>query len=254
MSHLAYHTHMSKINYCLAPHIAAVQQCLLPFRFKAFCRLPIFVLYVGALAACGGGGSDGGLQTPAISQASTTPTTAISNAPDPVTPGTPAPIAAGPPTPTSPPASAQANTCNLPNFQAEWLQRVNALRASTTTCAGRALPAVGALQWNTALQAAASAHSQDMVTKQFFSHTGSNGQRSSQRVSAQGYNWSFVGENIAAGQTSIASAMNAWATSATGHCENMMNASAQDMAVACVLSSEPDIYRYYWTMLLAKPQ
>ena len=246
---------MHKFNACLTLDLATLQQCLPLPRSKTICNLPIFVLSLAVLTACGGGGG-GDIQTPAsvpTSATPATPTSTISNSPDPVTTGTPAPVGASP-APSSPSASAPANTCNLPNFQAEWLQRVNALRASATTCAGRTLPAVGALQWNSALQAAATAHSQDMVTNSFFSHTGSNGQRSSQRVSAQGYKWSFVGENIAAGQTSIASAMNAWTTSTTGHCENMMSASAQDIAVACVLNSDPNSYRYYWTMVLAKPQ
>ena len=251
---------MHKFNPSLTSDLATLQRRQPLRRFEVFCKLPIIVLSLAVLTACGGGGD---IQTPASSSPATgssapsTPTSAISNAPDPITPGTPAPVTAdpaAPPAPSAPSASA-LNTCNLPNFQTEWLQRVNALRASVTTCAGRALPAVGALQWNSALQAAATAHSQDMATKGFFSHTGSSGQRSSQRVTAQGYKWSFVGENIAAGQTSIASAMNAWATSATGHCENIMSASAQDIAVACVLSSDANsTYRYYWTMVLAKPQ
>jgi uncharacterized protein YkwD len=49
------------------------------------------------------------------------------------------------------------------------------------------------------LQAAADLHSQDMAQNDFFSHTGSNGSLSSERITAQQYDWDWSGENIAAG-------------------------------------------------------
>jgi uncharacterized protein YkwD len=46
------------------------------------------------------------------------------------------------------------------------------------------------------LQAAARIHSTDMACNRFFSHTGSDGSSTSDRISAQGYQWTNVGENI----------------------------------------------------------
>ena len=54
---------------------------------------------------------------------------------------------------------------------------------------------------NAALAAAATAHSNDMANKNFFSHTGSDGSNPGQRISRAGYNWYTYGENIAAGYT-----------------------------------------------------
>jgi len=53
------------------------------------------------------------------------------------------------------------------------------------------------------LHAAAQAHSTDMACNGSFSHTGSDGSSVGDRVSAEGYSWSSVGENIyATGDTS----------------------------------------------------
>lgn len=134
------------------------------------------------------------------------------------------------------------------------MQRVNALRTAGATCSGRPAPAVSALQWNSALFSAALVHSEDMVSNNFFGHTGSDGKNVSQRVSDQGYPWSFVGENIAAGQSGIESVMDSWMKSTTGHCENIMNVKAQDIGVACVIKpNDPNGYGTYWTMVLARP-
>jgi uncharacterized protein YkwD len=110
---------------------------------------------------------------------------------------------------------------------------------------------VPALRWNAALATAANRHSTDMATRNFFSHTGSDGSDVGQRVSAAGYRWTAVGENIAGGQSSVSSVMSGWLASA-GHCNNIMGASYQDVAVACV-ARPGSTYTRYWTMVLARP-
>lgn len=199
-----------------------------------------------ALSACGGGGD----ATPAT--ASTTPSTSNSAAAGPQPPGAPAtgPAASAPATGTSTALSA-AKTCNLPNFQADWVKRVNDVRASGTTCSGKAVPPVAAVQWNSALFEASAAHSQDMVANNFFAHTGSDGTLPWDRMKKQGYTNGYAGENIAAGQSTVPSALDAWLTSQTGHCENIMSGNYKDFAVACV--AKPDGTKY-WTMDLASPQ
>ena len=134
------------------------------------------------------------------------------------------------------------------------LQQINALRTAGASCNKRPAPAVAALQWNSALFSAALVQSQDMANNNFFGHTGSNGKTVGGRVSDQRYDWGFVGENIAAGQGSVASVLDSWMKSTTGHCENIMNVSAQDLGVACVIKpNDPNNYGSYWTMVLAKP-
>jgi len=145
-----------------------------------------------------------------------------------------------------------ASTCGIPDFQNLILQRVNALRTAGATCSGRPAPAVPAVQWSSPLFSAAWVHSEDMVSNNFFGHTGSDGKDASQRVSDQGYQWSFVAENIAAGQNDVQSVVDKWMESTAGHCENIMNVTAQDIGVACVISpNDPNGYGTNWTMVLA---
>jgi uncharacterized protein YkwD len=147
-----------------------------------------------------------------------------------------------------------AQSCNLPNFSRDLLDRINAERRAGATCGGLAKPAVAALSWNTRLTEAAKLHSQDMINRNFFDHTNPSGIGVDGRVDAQGYNWRAVGENIAAGQRNVTAVMDAWMKSA-GHCNNIMNSSYTEVGVACVIKpSDPNNYGLYWTMVLARPQ
>jgi uncharacterized protein YkwD len=144
-------------------------------------------------------------------------------------------------------------TCGLANFKADLLAIVNAHRAAGAVCKGadypdgKALPAVGALKWNLRLQEAATGHSTDMSTNDFFSHTGSDGRRLAQRLPAAGYFYSTAGENIAAGYTTVAQVVAAWMSSTQGHCENIMKDTHRDIGVSCKIN-EASTYKTYWTM------
>ena len=127
------------------------------------------------------------------------------------------------------------------------LNGVNAKRGAGAVCGGVVYPAVGGLRWNTKLQQAATVHSLDMSNNNFFSHTGSDGSRLGQRISAQGYSYSKVGENIAAGQPDIASVIDDWMNSPS-HCSNIMTASFVDLGVSCINSNPSSTYKIYWTM------
>ena len=146
-----------------------------------------------------------------------------------------------------------ANTsCNLPDFRNSLLQQINAARAVARSCGGTAMPAVAPLAWNNALFSAAARHSTDMAANNYFSHTGLDGRSAAQRIAAEGYAWSWVGENIAAGQSSVSTVMSGWLASA-GHCANIMRAEYQDVGVSCVQRSGTT-YGRYWTMTLARPR
>lgn len=139
--------------------------------------------------------------------------------------------------------------CSLANFQNDMLAIVNAQRTSGATCRGINYPAVGALVWNTQLQQAATAHVTDMGNRDFFAHVGSDGSRLVQRLPAAGYNYSSAGENIAAGQTTVAQVVNDWMASDAGHCENTMNPVFRDIGVSCKTYPH-STYQTYWTMEL----
>jgi Cysteine-rich secretory protein family/Carboxypeptidase regulatory-like domain len=88
-------------------------------------------------------------------------------------------------------------------------------------------PAKPPLAWNPDLAASAQAHSQDMATNQFQSHTGSDGSTADQRMQQAGYtNASSTGENAFAYATSIDEAMQAflidWGVSDQGHRRNIL--------------------------------
>ncbi len=190
------------------------------------------------LAACGGGGSDTAPSTPS---AAPLPNAAV--------------VSSSASAQTSPVPNASGDTsCSLnppAGIQAEVLQRVNAFRASGAVCGGVTHPAAGALGWNSSLLQAAKGHANDMATNSYFSHTGQDGRTPDQRVLAAGYSYSRMGENIAAGQTSVEAAMAAWIGSPS-HCQNMMTPDFKDIAVACVRNDSAK-YRLYWVMEMGRP-
>lgn len=202
------------------------------------------VWMVAALAACGGGGSD------SAPTASPSPSPTPSPSPSPA----PAPGPAPAPAPAPAPSPASSITCGLSDFEASLLARINQVRAAGASCGARgSFVPTGALAWNTPLTTASAAHSQDMVTNNFFSHTGSNGSTLSARVEAAGYAWGSVGENIAAGYPTVTAVMDGWMAS-DGHCANIMNPGFTQVGVACIRGTSANPYGTYWTMDLARPR
>ena len=90
-----------------------------------------------------------------------------------------------------------------------------------------------------------------MARNNDFSHTSVDGRKMDQRVTNEGYAWSGVGENIAAGQDSVTAVVAGWLAS-PGHCTNIMRASYVHVGVSCVQQSGT-AYGRYWTMVLANP-
>lgn len=165
--------------------------------------------------------------------------------------GSDAPSATAP-TPTPAPGTGADVTCGLPDFKAEMLRLVNDRRAAGASCGSSGnFPAVPALAWNDALTNAAYGHSKDMADQNYFAHTSKDGRSFSQRITDAGYSWSWAGENIAAGQSSVQAVVGGWMSS-PGHCANIMSASARDIGVACARNDASD-YKIYWTMDLARP-
>jgi uncharacterized protein YkwD len=61
--------------------------------------------------------------------------------------------------------------------------------------------------------------------------------------------WSSWGENIAAGQRSVADVVAGWMAS-DGHCANIMAPGFRDVGLACVGGNTGTTYGTYWTMVL----
>ena len=92
----------------------------------------------------------------------------------------------------------------------QMLTQVNNARSQPRDCGSESYPASPALSWQCTLEEVAYAHSRDMGDYNFFSHIGSDGLTVGERVTNAGYEWSAVGENIAAGYQTIDSVMAAW--------------------------------------------
>lgn len=145
-----------------------------------------------------------------------------------------------------PPLDASA-TCALPDFAASALARLNQARAQGADCGSEGrFGAAPALAWNGRLAAAAAAHSADMAARDYFAHVSPDGATLAERVDAQGYAWSALAENIAAGQRSIDEVVSGWIDS-DGHCANVMNPALRDVGMACVRSDSAR-YPTYWTL------
>ncbi|MCK7549441.1 CAP domain-containing protein [Marinobacter koreensis] len=195
-------------------------------------RIVFCVVAAAALAGCGGGGGSG-----ADTQSSSS---AVS---DEVQSNT---------TNKAHPTTIMVDGCAVEEYQAAMLEYVNAARSKARSCGSEDFPPAPPVQYSCAIQGAATEHSQDMATNNFFSHTGSDGLRVGDRVTATGYDWSVVGENIAAGYDQVDGVMKAWLES-PGHCRNIMDARFQEFAVKRVDTTTAD-YPNYWTQVFADPR
>jgi uncharacterized protein YkwD len=144
-----------------------------------------------------------------------------------------------------------STACGLPGFQAALVQRLNAARAVARSCGNTVMPAAGPLLWNEHLFSAAARHARDMATRNYFSHTSLDGRSLPQRVAAEGYAWTSVGENLAGGQTSVDGVIAGWLSS-PGHCSNLMSQQFEAVGVSCVRQAGSR-FGHYWVMVLARP-
>jgi uncharacterized protein YkwD len=140
----------------------------------------------------------------------------------------------------------------MSEYDKQMLTQVNTARSQPRNCGSEYYPATAALNWHCTLEDVAYAHSRDMGDYNFFSHTGSDGLTVGDRVSNAGYNWSAVGENIAAGQQTIDTVMAAWLDS-PGHCANIMRPLYTEFGMASYSAAGSD-YRIYWTQVFARPR
>ncbi len=85
----------------------------------------------------------------------------------------------------------------------------------------RAANGLPALVYSERLQAAADAHARDLFERGYFAHINPDGENPGQRALEIGFCHEYVGENIAAGQKSVAAAQVAWENSPS-HRENML--------------------------------
>jgi uncharacterized protein YkwD len=104
----------------------------------------------------------------------------------------------------------------------------------------------GNLSLQDQLGAAADHHSRDMANKNYFSHKLANGDSAEQNIERFGYsNWSFVGENIAAGHETAKAVMDAWKSS-PDHDRGMRNKDFTEIGIGRAYDKSSK-YGWYWT-------
>lgn len=96
---------------------------------------------------------------------------------------------------------------------------------------------------NIILMQAAEAHSQDMIDRNFFSHTNPDGLGPGDRLTNAGYNWRTWGENIGAGYLSAEAMFNGWMDSGS-HQDIMLNPNFTEIGIGYVTGG---YYGHYWT-------
>lgn len=112
------------------------------------------------------------------------------------------------------------------------------------TNAFRVLHGKNILNWSDEAAKAAQLHSQDMADNNYFSHDSIDGRRFSQRISAQGINWTTCGENISAGRISGFMSYCGWVNS-SGHRDNMLQDKYTHLGVGGAYNSNSTYGAYF---------
>lgn len=120
------------------------------------------------------------------------------------------------------------------------LQLVNSVRKQGCRCGNTYYAPAAAVIWNSQLEQAALAHSNDMYANRYFSHAAQDGSKAADRLDDAGYRWRTYGENIAFGYRSEKEVVDGWIKS-PGHCKNIMNGAFKEMAVSRIGD--------YWTQV-----
>ena len=107
----------------------------------------------------------------------------------------------------------------------------------------------GSLTGESRLHAAAQKHSELQAEKNTMSHQLPGEPSMGDRVTAQGYRWGGVAENVAAGYTTPASVMDGWMNS-PGHKANILNCGYKHIGVGVKKSAQGTLY---WTQNFASP-
>ena len=133
-----------------------------------------------------------------------------------------------------------SNTQINNNFQAEVVRLVNAERRKR---------GINAVSISNKLSSAASLRASEITQK--FSHRRPDGRNFISAAESLGYTFSYIGENIAAGQKSPEDVMNIWMNS-PGHRANILNPEYTEIGVG--LDYANNIYGLHWVQLFGRPK
>ncbi len=131
---------------------------------------------------------------------------------------------------------------------------INQARSKSCRCGNQTYPAVGPLVYNQKLATAAQKHANWMASALKMSHIEPKRdvRDAGKRVSQEGYSWSIVAENVAAGQPTAREVVDAWLHS-PGHCQTIMNGTVTEVGIG-FSSTASGHYHYYWSADFATAQ
>ncbi|MEY3825960.1 MAG: hypothetical protein RLZZ148_774 [Cyanobacteriota bacterium] len=114
---------------------------------------------------------------------------------------------------------------------------------------------LGILTLSQKLDTAADLHAQDMATNRYTNHhLGSDNSTKDIRITRVGYEWTNIAENLAAGQTSASSVVEAWMNSIE-HRNNILTPDFTDLGLGYTYlngtGGTTNNYIHYWTLELA---
>jgi uncharacterized protein YkwD len=130
------------------------------------------------------------------------------------------------------------------------VEQLNALRRQPAPCAA-ASSAMQRLSWESRLAASATEQARDIALQDRLSHTDSRNRGLGTRLRSVGYAAAGAGENLAAGQTDIDDAFQAWLASPS-HCANLMQPEYSDVGLACV-QRRGSRYERFWVAHFGAP-
>lgn len=116
--------------------------------------------------------------------------------------------------------------------------------------AERSARSLATLSADNLLMQVAEAHSQDMVNRNFFSHTNPDGLDPGERLEQAGYQARTWGETLGAGYATPTVIFNGWMDSST-HRAILLSPNFTEIGLGYVAGGA---YGHYWTAVLATPQ
>jgi uncharacterized protein YkwD len=130
------------------------------------------------------------------------------------------------------------------------VEQLNALRRQAAPCAPTSA-AMHLLSWESRLAASAQEQALDLAARDRLSHVDSRNRGLGVRLRSVGYAAAGAGENLAAGQSDIDDALQAWLASPS-HCANLMQPEYRDVGLACV-QRRGSRYERFWVAHFGVP-
>ncbi len=129
------------------------------------------------------------------------------------------------------------------NFESELLKLTNLERKKF---------GLAPLKLSPKLTQAAQSHAVDMAKNNYFNHKGLNGSSMEDRAKRNGYAYSALGENIAAGKATPEGTVRQWMNS-PGHRTNILSGKFTEIGFGYA-NAPNSLYRHYWVQVFGKPQ